>query len=175
MKKGFGKYRALVAGLVGSLFVLSGCFALGYHGADALPGKERPVASVGNTEWKESPQQVPEKPKDKAGKTQPPAAAKPAVLDPAAVYRIVVDDASTWTHDFGDGNGEIAGAYGPWFLSLDTEALSGGRWDGIGIHGTHDPASLGTDASEGCVRLANKNLEELHRIARVGMTVEIRD
>ena len=69
MKKGFGKYRALVAGLVGSLFVLSGCFALGYHGADALPGKERPVASVGNTEWKESPQQVPEKPKDKAGKT----------------------------------------------------------------------------------------------------------
>ena len=224
MKKGFGKYRALVAGLVGGLFVLSGSFALGYHGADALPGKERPVASVGNTEWKESPQQVPEKPKDKAGKTQPPAAAKPAVLDPAAVYRIVVDksehrfylyqgdtlvrdwpcavgrgglgqkqrrgdnmtpvgtfrvdeidDASTWTHDFGDGNGEIAGAYGPWFLSLDTEALSGGRWDGIGIHGTHDPASLGTDASEGCVRLANKNLEELHRIARVGMTVEIRD
>ena len=29
-------------------------------------------------------------------------------------------DASGWTHDFKDGKGEIAGAYGPWFISLDT-------------------------------------------------------
>lgn len=36
-----------------------------------------------------------------------------------------IDDASSWPHDFGDGRGEIAGAYGPWFISLDTEALSG--------------------------------------------------
>ena len=28
-----------------------------------------------------------------------------------------IDDASSWTHDFGDGRGEIAGAYGPWFIS----------------------------------------------------------
>lgn len=31
-----------------------------------------------------------------------------------------------WTHDFGDGKGVIEGAYGPWFLSLDT------GWIGIG-------------------------------------------
>ncbi len=86
-----------------------------------------------------------------------------------------IDDASYWTHDFGDGRGVIEGAYGPWFISLDTEALSGGAWDGIGIHGTHDPSSLGTDASEGCIRLDNRNLEELHQVARVGMVVEIRD
>lgn len=47
-----------------------------------------------------------------------------------------IDDASSWPYDFGDGRGEIAGAYGPWLISLDTEALSGGAWDGIGIHGT---------------------------------------
>jgi lipoprotein-anchoring transpeptidase ErfK/SrfK len=97
-------------------------------------------------------------------------------MTPVGTFRIdEIDDASSWTHDFGDGKGAIAGAYGPWFLSLDTNELSGGAWDGIGIHGTHDPASLGTDASEGCIRLDNRNLEELHRIARVGMLVEIRD
>lgn len=86
-----------------------------------------------------------------------------------------IDDASGWTHDFGDGNGEIQGAYGPWFLSLDTEDLSQGNWDGIGIHGTHAPSSIGTDASEGCVRLENHNLQELEKVAYVGMPVTIQD
>ena len=69
-----------------------------------------------------------------------------------------VCDASFWTHDFGDGKGEIAGAYGPWFLSLDT------GWIGIGIHGTHDPASIGTMASEGCIRLRDQDVAELKEI-----------
>ncbi|HIU64506.1 MAG TPA: L,D-transpeptidase [Candidatus Avacidaminococcus intestinavium] len=64
-------------------------------------------------------------------------------------------DASYWTHDFQDGKGEIAGAYGPWFISLET------GWDGIGIHGTHDPASIKTMVSEGCIRMHNADLEEL--------------
>ena len=67
-------------------------------------------------------------------------------------------DASSWTHDFHDGKGVIEGAYGPWFISLDT------GWDGIGIHGTHDPASIGTMASEGCLRLKNSDVAELKKI-----------
>lgn len=67
-------------------------------------------------------------------------------------------DASFWTHDFGDGKGEIAGAYGPWFISLDT------GWIGIGIHGTHDPASIGTMASEGCIRMNNQDVAELKNL-----------
>ena len=67
-------------------------------------------------------------------------------------------DASFWTHDFGDGKGEIAGAYGPWFISLDT------GWIGIGIHGTHDPASIGTMASEGCIRMHNQDVAELKNL-----------
>lgn len=63
-----------------------------------------------------------------------------------------------WTHDFGDGKGVIEGAYGPWFLSLDT------GWIGIGIHGTHDPASLGTMASEGCIRLRNEDIQSLKEL-----------
>lgn len=67
-------------------------------------------------------------------------------------------DASYWTHDFGDGKGVIEGAYGPWFISLDT------GWIGIGIHGTHDPASIGTMASEGCIRLRNEDVAELKQL-----------
>jgi len=66
--------------------------------------------------------------------------------------------AGDWSHDFGDGNGEIPGAYGQWFISLNT------GWDGIGIHGTHDPSSIGTNASEGCIRLYNDDIIELKRI-----------
>lgn len=67
-------------------------------------------------------------------------------------------DASYWTHDFGDGKGVIEGAYGPWFISLDT------GWIGIGIHGTHDPASIGAMASEGCIRLRNEDVAELKQL-----------
>ena len=82
---------------------------------------------------------------------------------------------SDWTHDFGDGKGEIAGAYGPYFISLDTSELSGGAWDGIGIHGTHDPASIGTRASEGCIRMNNEDLCALKEHVTVGMQVTIEE
>lgn len=84
-------------------------------------------------------------------------------------------DASYWTHDFGDGKGEIEGAYGPYFISLDTSALSGGAWDGIGIHGTHDPASIGTRASEGCIRMYNSDLLALKKHISVGTQVTIEE
>lgn len=78
-------------------------------------------------------------------------------------------DASYWTHDFGDGKGEIAGAYGPNFISLVT------GWDGIGIHGTHAPESIGTMVSEGCVRMRNDELLELLPYVDVGTKVTIRE
>lgn len=78
-------------------------------------------------------------------------------------------DASYWTHDFGDGKGEINGAYGPNFISLVT------GWDGIGIHGTHAPESIGTMVSEGCVRLRNNELLELLPYVEVGTKVTIRE
>ena len=84
-----------------------------------------------------------------------------AVGIPSAQVPFVVEeicDASYWTHDFGDGKGVIEGAYGPWFISLDT------GWIGIGIHGTHDPASIGTMASEGCIRLRNEDVAELKQL-----------
>lgn len=75
-------------------------------------------------------------------------------------------DASSWGHDFGDGKGYIRHAYGPWFFRL-----SAGR--GIGIHGTHDPASMGYRASEGCIRLRNEDLLEFKKLVHVGTKVVI--
>ena len=80
-----------------------------------------------------------------------------------------IEDSRTWTHDFGDGKGKIRGAYGPWFIRLRT------GWRGIGIHGTHDPDSLGSMVSEGCIRMHNSELEELKQFANTKMKVVIEE
>lgn len=79
-----------------------------------------------------------------------------------------IHDASAWTHDFGDGKGQIAGAYGPYFIRLVTPP-----WTGIGIHGTHDPDSMGKNVSEGCIRLRNADLRKLVPLVTTATTVEI--
>lgn len=88
---------------------------------------------------------------------------------PVGDFKIVsIENASKWSHDFRDGKGKIAGAYGPWFLRLDAKG-----WKGIGIHGTHDPDSRGTNATEGCIRLSNEEITELKQYAYRGMPVVI--
>jgi len=89
-----------------------------------------------------------------------------------------IEDSHTWEHDFGDGKGQIPGAYGPWFLRLSTlasETKSGKQWVGIAIHGTHDPASIGTRATEGCIRMRNEDVTELKEIVKVGTPVRIEE
>lgn len=79
-----------------------------------------------------------------------------------------IQRASQWTHDFGDGNGTIDGCYGNWFIRLDARPHKG-----IGIHGTHAPESIGTRATEGCIRLRNEDLDALHAYVKEGMRVTI--
>lgn len=80
-----------------------------------------------------------------------------------------IQNATSWTHDFGDGKGQIRGAYGPLFIRLATP-----KWKGIGIHGTHDPASIGTNATEGCIRLKNEDLLEFRKLVKLGDKVVIK-
>lgn len=88
---------------------------------------------------------------------------------PEGVFQVVdIQDASHWTHDFGDGKGEIAGAYGPHFIRLAVPGHTG-----IGIHGTHAPESIGTRATEGCIRLNNDDLERLVDLIYPPLTVVI--
>ncbi|MBQ1221915.1 MAG: L,D-transpeptidase [Alistipes sp.] len=79
-----------------------------------------------------------------------------------------INDSHLWKHDFGDGLGEIEGAYGGYFIRLFTPPHRG-----IGIHGTHLPSSIGERATEGCIRLKNEDLKELVRYIYVGMPVVI--
>ncbi len=77
-------------------------------------------------------------------------------------------DARLWTHDFGDGKGEIKGAYGSHFIRLETPPHTG-----IGIHGTHDESSIGTRATEGCIRLHKRDLKRFVSYVYIGMPIII--
>ncbi len=60
------------------------------------------------------------------------------------------------------------------------ENILGTRWLGIdkpsyGIHGTTDPQSLGRQVTQGCVRMANSDVEELYTIVPNGTEVVIGD
>ena len=87
---------------------------------------------------------------------------------PEGVFTVQqIQDASAWTHDFGDGKGQIKGAYGSHFIRLKT------GFQGIGIHGTHAPESIGTRATEGCIRLRNEDLLKLVKNIKLSMVVII--
>lgn len=88
---------------------------------------------------------------------------------PEGVFRVAdIQRAAEWKHDFGDGHGLVEGAYGPWFIRLDVPGHKG-----IGIHGTHLPESLGQRASEGCIRLADEDIERLVALIRLPLFVII--
>jgi lipoprotein-anchoring transpeptidase ErfK/SrfK len=55
----------------------------------------------------------------------------------------------------------------------------GTRWLGLsvkgyGIHGTNVPSSIGRNASHGCIRMRNRDVEELFKMVAVGDQVELR-
>ena len=88
-----------------------------------------------------------------------------------------IEKSSSWAHDFrGDGKGLIRGAYGPWFFRLHTGSETtntGLSWTGYAIHGTHDPSSIGKNASEGCIRLKNEDILDIKQFIQVGIPVRI--
>jgi hypothetical protein len=54
----------------------------------------------------------------------------------------------------------------------------GTRWlglslKGFGIHGTNAPKSIGKKASHGCIRMRNRDIEELFELVQAGDIVEI--
>ena len=74
----------------------------------------------------------------------------------------------------------------PWFSGGrsippgDPRNILGSRWMGLtlkgyGIHGTTDDATIGTQCTQGCVRMHNADVEELYSIVPVGTEVTIVD
>jgi lipoprotein-anchoring transpeptidase ErfK/SrfK len=69
------------------------------------------------------------------------------------------------------------GAYGPYAFGLSAHSnvlySFGGGPGQIGLHGTNEPASLGTNASHGCIRISNAGITKLARILPLGTPVRI--
>lgn len=70
-----------------------------------------------------------------------------------------------------------SGPYGPYAYGLSgfsDVVLDFNGGDGvIGIHGTDDPSSIGSDVSRGCIRLTNEAIMELVTFLPLGTPVEI--
>jgi len=96
----------------------------------------------------------------------PTAVGAPVSPSPVGSFRIVrrvVDP--TW---YGKGKIVPPGKYNP----------VGTRWIGLsikgyGIHGTDQPASIGHNVSHGCIRLRNRDVEQLYTMVAVGDTVDL--
>ncbi len=70
------------------------------------------------------------------------------------------------------------GPYGPYAYGLSgfsnvLTSFAGGEGV-IGIHGTNDPSSLGTDVSHGCIRMSNQGITKLANLLPLGVPVEVR-
>jgi len=51
--------------------------------------------------------------------------------------------------------------------------LDGPERSGYGLHGTNVPSSIGKNASHGCIRLRNSDVEKLFQLVEVGDQVEL--
>jgi hypothetical protein len=70
------------------------------------------------------------------------------------------------------------GLYGPYAFGLSgfspvhtTFGTGNGQ---IGIHGTNQPEALGTDVSQGCIRIGNATITALARVLPLGTPVDVR-
>jgi lipoprotein-anchoring transpeptidase ErfK/SrfK len=94
------------------------------------------------------------------------AVGKPSTPSPVGTYTIARRVKNpTYSH-----NGKVVAA-GP-------GNPVGTRWMGLsvkgyGIHGTNEPKSIGKAASHGCIRMAQKDLEEMYELVGVGDTVDL--
>ena len=65
------------------------------------------------------------------------------------------------------GMGKWSGGFGTRWIGLNVP------WGTFGIHGTNKPGSIGSEASHGCIRMTNNDVEELYEYVSVGMPVAI--
>ncbi len=75
-----------------------------------------------------------------------------------------IENSTRWK----DYDGVYRASYGPWFMRLKMP-----KFRSIGIHGTCEPESIGTRASQGCIRMLNENVVKLKKLVNVGTQVTI--
>jgi lipoprotein-anchoring transpeptidase ErfK/SrfK len=99
-------------------------------------------------------------------KTYPTAVGAPVSPSPTGTFTVIARiPYPTW---YGPGKVVQAGKDNP----LGTRWLGLSR-KGYGIHGTNVPSSIGRAKSHGCIRMRNRDVEELFEMVRVGDVVEL--
>src|SRR5437868_11556575 len=104
---------------------------------------------------------------DRVLKVYPTAVGAPVSPTPEGDFTIVnhiVDP--TWYHQGRVVPPGKSNPLGPRWIGLSRK--------GYGIHGTNAPSSIGRNASHGCIRMRNQDVEELFDIVAVGDAVELR-
>lgn len=61
------------------------------------------------------------------------------------------------------------------WLALTSSGKAGDEVRGLGIHGTWEPETIGTNKSNGCIRMRNEDVEDLYSIVPRLIPVEITD
>lgn len=82
------------------------------------------------------------------------ASGKPNTPSPIGTWKVI--DMSKWS-----------GGFGTRWIGLNVP------WGNFGIHGTNKPESIGCEASHGCIRMFNRDIEEFYDYVRNGMIVTI--
>lgn len=82
------------------------------------------------------------------------ASGKPDSPSPLGSWRII--NKARW-----------GGGFGTRWMGLNVP------WGSYGIHGTNRPRSIGYDASAGCIRMRNQDVEDLYKYVKVGTPVAI--
>jgi lipoprotein-anchoring transpeptidase ErfK/SrfK len=112
----------------------------------------------------------------KLHKTYPIAVGKVGMDTPAGLYSIqnkAVDPA--WHVPNSDWAGDLAGKVIPGDdPSNPIKARWMGIYDGVGVHGTADDASIGSAASHGCIRMHIPDVKELYDQVPVGAPIYIK-
>jgi lipoprotein-anchoring transpeptidase ErfK/SrfK len=108
-------------------------------------------------------------------KTYPIALGKAGMETPSGQYSIAnkaVDPA--WHVPNSDWAGDLAGKVIPGGVPENPiKSRWMGIYDGVGIHGTADRASIGSNASHGCVRMLVEDVEDLYDRVPVGTPIYI--
>lgn len=82
------------------------------------------------------------------------ASGKPSTPSPLGDFTVIQKD--RWGEGFGTA----------WF-GLNVP------WGIYGIHGTTNPGSIGRAASHGCIRMRNRDINDLYKIVKIGTPVKI--
>ncbi len=106
-------------------------------------------------------------------KSYPIAVGRPGWETPIGTYQVrQMLRNPTWVHPLQKGvsipGGDPENPLGRFWIGFWTD---GKNW--IGFHGTPNPKSVGTAASHGCIRMYNKDVEELFKKVSLGTEVKV--